>query len=45
VFANNERAIALYNKSGFEIEGNCPKDMKMEDGTYIDSILMYKIVK
>lgn len=45
VFSTNIRAIALYKKLGFEIEGNCPRDMKMPDGTYVDSILMYKFVK
>lgn len=45
VFSNNERAIALYNKLGFEIEGRCPRDIKMLDGTYIDSVLMYMFVK
>ncbi|HMS65385.1 MAG TPA: GNAT family N-acetyltransferase [Ignavibacteria bacterium] len=45
VFSTNLRAIHLYKKCGFIIEGICPKDMKLSDGTYIDSILMYKFVK
>lgn len=45
VFSNNERALNLYKKLGFREEGRCPKDMKLEDGTYLDSVLMYKFVK
>jgi RimJ/RimL family protein N-acetyltransferase len=44
VFETNKRAIAVYEKLGFQIEGRCPRDMKF--GTeYVDSILMYKFVK
>ncbi len=45
VFSTNERAQNLYKKFGFIEEGRCPKDMKRKDGTYIDSVLMYKFVK
>ena len=45
VFSTNQRAINLYVKSGFKEEGRCPKDMKFNDGTYADSVLMYKFVK
>jgi len=45
VFSTNERAIALYEKTGFVVEGRCPRDMKMPDGSYVDSILMYRFVK
>jgi len=45
VFSTNIRAQKLYEKCGFLIEGNCPKDMKLSNGDYIDSILMYKFVK
>lgn len=45
VFSTNDRAIHLYTKTGFKTEGKCPKDMKFRDGTYIDSVLMYKFVK
>jgi L-amino acid N-acyltransferase YncA len=44
VFATNTRAIALYERLGFVAEGRCPRDMKLADGTYIDSILMYRFV-
>jgi len=45
VFSTNERAQNLYKKFGFIEEGRCPRDMKLNDGTYIDSVLMYKFVK
>lgn len=45
VFSTNERAQGLYRKLGFIVEGNCPKDMKLKDGSYMDSVLMYKFVK
>lgn len=45
VFSTNTRAHNLYKKFGFTEEGRCPKDMKLKDGSYIDSILMYKFVK
>lgn len=43
VFSTNERAIALYRKLGFIEEGRCPGDMKLADGSYIDSVLMYRL--
>ncbi len=45
VFSTNTRARKLYEKFGFLVEGNCLRDMKLSDGTYIDSILMYRFVK
>jgi len=45
VFSTNEKAQILYKKLGFREEGRCPKDMKLSDGTYMDSVLMYKFVK
>lgn len=45
VFSTNEKAQILYRKLGFREEGRCPKDMKLSDGTYMDSVLMYKFVK
>lgn len=44
VFHTNTRAIGLYEKLGFEREGYCPRDMKLETGEYLDSVLMYKFV-
>jgi RimJ/RimL family protein N-acetyltransferase len=44
VFSTNKRALALYEKCGFLVEGYCPRDMKREDGTYVDSVLMYRFV-
>ncbi len=45
VFSTNLRAIALYKKFGFLVEGRCPKYVKLESGEYIDAVLMYKFVK
>ncbi|MCB0728032.1 MAG: GNAT family N-acetyltransferase [Ignavibacteriae bacterium] len=45
VFSTNENAQKLYRKLGFKEEGRCPKDMKLEDDTYIDSVLMYRFVE
>lgn len=43
VFSCNKNAIKLYKKTGFKIEGLCPKDMKIK-GRYYDSVLMYKFM-
>lgn len=45
VFANNPRAIHLYQKMGFEEEGRRVAEIKMSDGQYHDVIEMYKNVK
>jgi RimJ/RimL family protein N-acetyltransferase len=45
VFSSNGRAIATYTKCGFQEEGRCTRDMKLDSGEYIDSVLMYKFVK
>ena len=45
VFSSNSRAIAAYKKCGFEEEGRCARDMKLDSGDYIDSVLMYRFVK
>ena len=40
VKADNERAIGLYKKMGFEITGTHHKAMRFKDGTYRDTYLM-----
>ena len=42
VVADNEQAIHLYKKMGFEICGRFPKNMKYRDGTYCDAYWMMK---
>ncbi len=40
VHSNNERAIALYKKMGFEVEGIRKRELKYSDQLYIDTIVM-----
>ena len=42
--ADNDRAIALYKKIGFEKMGTFPHNMKYKDGTYADAYWMVKIL-
>lgn len=42
VVARNERAIALYQKIGFEQVGCIPTAMRHKDGTYDDLLMMVK---
>jgi RimJ/RimL family protein N-acetyltransferase len=44
VFSTNTRAIAVYEKMGFLVEGRCPHDMKI-NAEYVDSVLMYQFVR
>lgn len=45
VHSNNEPARALYEKMGFKIEGIKEKEIKYQDGHYVDAVLMSRIVK
>lgn len=45
VHANNERAIALYKKMGFEVEGIRKRDLKYGEGQYVDTVVMGRFVK
>jgi ribosomal protein S18 acetylase RimI-like enzyme len=45
VFANNVNAIGLYKKLGFCEYGLSPREIKINEDEYVDSILMYKFVK
>lgn len=40
VFADNTRAIRLYEKAGFQKVGVQPRAFKLKDGTYRDEIMM-----
>jgi len=42
--ATNQPALNLYKKFGFQVEGRRQKDIKMEDGSYVDTILMTKFL-
>lgn len=40
VYHTNSRAIALYKRFGFEQEGRLKNDVRLDDGTQVDLILM-----
>lgn len=42
VLKDNERAIAMYQRFGFEVVGMMPNALKYADGTYGDEYLMVK---
>lgn len=44
VFADNHRAMALYQKMGFQIVAEHPDFIKRKDGTYVNEYLMVKKV-
>lgn len=44
VSSNNPKAIRLYGFLGFEKEGQMKKEIKLEDGRYVDTILMGQFV-
>jgi RimJ/RimL family protein N-acetyltransferase len=45
VLAANEAAIRLYTTMGFVLEGRLMNQVKLDDGTYTDLILMARSVK
>lgn len=40
VLKHNERAMHVYQKMGFQVVGERPRNMKYEDGTYADDVIM-----
>lgn len=44
VFSDNEKAVALYKKYGFEVWGNTKNAFKLKDGTYRDEITMGRMI-
>lgn len=42
VFVDNVRAIDLYRAFGFREEGRRPREYRLEDGRYVDDVLMYR---
>jgi len=42
VFADNQRAIDLYRQHGFREEGRRSQEYRLEDGRYVDDVLMYR---
>lgn len=45
VFHPNERAIHVYKKLGFEVEGVQVRAVQISDGEFIDLVMMSKFVK
>ena len=43
--SDNLHAIALYKKCGFQEQGRLIKEIRLEDGSYLDDILMYIITE
>ena len=44
VVARNERAVALYERMGFEKFGIRPRAVKQKDGSYDDYVIMVKLL-
>ena len=44
VHADNDRAIALYRKFGFELEGT-HRAYAIRDGVYVDSLSMARLIE
>jgi ribosomal protein S18 acetylase RimI-like enzyme len=44
VSSNNTKAVKLYQSLGFVEEGRMTKEIKLEDGTYVDTIVMAQFV-
>ena len=45
VFAENQAAIALYERMGFALEGRRIREFKLGPGRYADDLIMAKMVK
>jgi RimJ/RimL family protein N-acetyltransferase len=44
VHANNERAIAVYKKMGYEVEGIRRREIKYSSDLYVDTVVMMRFV-
>jgi RimJ/RimL family protein N-acetyltransferase len=40
VFADNDRAIRLYERNGFEVEGRRSREYRLSDGSWRDDLMM-----
>lgn len=45
VFADNQRALDLYRSFGFREEGRRAQEYRMEDGSYVDDVLLYRFTE
>jgi len=44
VYAGNVPAVRLYEKHGFVVEGRRPREIRLDDGSFADDVLMYRFV-
>ena len=44
VLASNARAVATWQKAGFEIIGRIPRAFRLPDGTYTDAFTMHRFL-
>lgn len=43
VIETNEKAISLYQKNGFAVEGVLKKDKRLSDGNFYNTIVMGRL--
>ena len=44
VLTNNTRAIATWERAGFEVIGRQPKAFRLPDGAYVDALMMHRFL-
>lgn len=45
VVSTNPKAYRLFKSFDFEVEGKCPREVRLPSGKYADTILMYRFVR
>jgi len=45
VFSTNTTALRLYKRHGFAVEGRYPRDIKFDEGQYVDTVAMGLLVE
>ena len=45
VVSTNPKAYRLFKSFDFEVEGSCPREVRLPSGKYADTILMYRFVR
>ena len=44
VLASNVRAVATWERAGFEVIGRIPRAFRFQDGTYTDALVMHRFL-